>query len=122
MATRVAIAQREERAIARLQAAAQEALAAAGVPEAFVLPTHKRPELRQAVRLEASADLAERLAEVSKPLGEMDLEEILARIEAIDGIGPKTMDLIRKGLAENAVEVGVELSSTDEGKPDDDSD
>lgn len=112
MATRVAIAQREERAIARLQAAAQEALAAAGVPEAFVLPSHKQPELRQAVRLEAVADLVETMAEALQPPSEEELNApadevkqatealLLARIEAIEGIGPKTMDLIRKGLVE----------------------
>lgn len=109
MATKVAIAQREERAIERLQAAAQQAL---GGQDEFVLPSHKQPELRQAVRLEAVADLVETMAEALQPPSEEELDalaeqaraegemRLLARIEAIEGIGPKTMDLIRTGLVE----------------------
>lgn len=75
----------------------------------------KQPEIQQLVRNEAVAAFLETL---NKTLADDDKQRaddldaakvgaetaLLARIEALEGIGPATMELIRKGLAPAAAE------------------
>jgi hypothetical protein len=90
----------------------------------------KHPDIQQLFRNEAVADFLEALTAVELPSAEdIPVEEIvatteellLARIEALDGIGPKTMELIRKGLAESSIDVLVEIEE-DAETPSDNSD
>lgn len=85
----------------------------------------EQPDLQQVLRNEQVAVFLEKLSDVVQPsddqltalaseVKESTEQVMLARIGAIEGIGPKTMELIRKGLAESSVEVAVETFVEDE--------
>ncbi len=122
------LAQREADASRRIVAAAVRLGEQLGLGEQAKLLEiqEKRPEVQQLLRNEAVADFLEVAASGAVDLG-VSLEELqttadelvttteallLARIEAIDGIGPKTMEVIRKGLVASAV--AVEIAAEDE--------
>jgi len=67
-----------------------------GLTETVSEVSAKQPDILQMMRNEAVADLLEALA--GGEAVQDDTETLLERIEAIDGVGPKTVELIRKEL------------------------
>jgi dsDNA-binding SOS-regulon protein len=102
------LAQREAEALDRMVGAATELAARFGLGnQASALRVEdRRPEIQQLFRAEALAAFLEELAAHATHAGAiLTKQDVLARIEALDGIGPKTMELIRNGLAESTGEV-----------------
>lgn len=75
-----------------------------GVDERVSAVKARDPNIRQVKRNEAIADMLEALAK-TEPETDTSEADLLARIEAIDGIGAKTVELIRAGLAEPEAEI-----------------
>lgn len=105
------LAQRESEASARIVAAATRLAKRFGLDEEVkaLKVEEKQPEVQQMMRNEAVANVLEtmvdtvkseesQLAEATTEAAQAAEEALLARIEAIEGVGPKTMEAIRKAL------------------------
>lgn len=91
------LAQRTSIAVDRMVKAAPVVAERFGVAEEVSTVHAKDPAIRQMLRNEAVADLLDRLMQADGATG-IDVNAVVAALEGAEGIGPKTLELIRNAL------------------------
>lgn len=94
------LAQKDSIATDRMVQLAPRVAGRFGVAESVSTAYDRQPDIRQMLRNQAVADLLEALAntEMAKPEMTIDVSAVMERLEGAEGIGPKTLDVVRKAL------------------------